>query len=115
MRPWAQEKRVALVKLLVSRYSFLVSQTEMRGGLLHVRRTGSLSKVLVDKGADIPDKIFVHAVYSKKRPEGCCAIIRFRGSNHRDGVNSLLHNAYYMMSCSQIENQFVSVKGMAVQ
>lgn len=60
MSAWVQEKGMALMKRLVSGGSLIVSQSEAPHGLIHMRRMSRLCKVLIDKGANIPERVFIH-------------------------------------------------------
>lgn len=61
MRARVQEKGMALMKRLVSGGSLFVSQSEAPRDLIHIWRTSRLGKVLIDKGTDIPEYVFVHS------------------------------------------------------
>lgn len=60
MRAGLQEKRMALMKRLISGGGLLVSQSEAFRSFLHTRRTSGIRKMLVDKGANIPESVVVH-------------------------------------------------------
>src|SRR6266487_4131815 len=74
---------MTLVKLFVSRNSFFGIHGEASCNVIHKRWTSRLREVTIDKGANLPDSVFIHTVgYLRKFPSRVRA--QLLSTFHRD-------------------------------